>query len=153
MCLTDGTIYCNSGVVAYNNNIAMTRTDDFILSLHFFQEAQSYQLARLIIPKGKSISVKWIALYEGEYTIDTLPPYVSKGYANELLACQVFKHEKLMANDSEKLDGKTPDYYLYHKVLTAIGTLVNSGSDVVVGHGYANVILLPNGIAEIHYNI
>lgn len=31
---------------------------------------------------------EWAALYEGEYTADTLPPYVPKGYAVEQLACQ-----------------------------------------------------------------
>ena len=31
--------------------------------------------------------VYWAALYEGSYTADTLPPYVPKGYAAELAAC------------------------------------------------------------------
>ena len=30
----------------------------------------------------------WAALYEGNYTADTLPPYVPKGYAAELTECQ-----------------------------------------------------------------
>lgn len=30
----------------------------------------------------------WAALYEGEYTTNTLPPYVPKGYAVELAECQ-----------------------------------------------------------------
>lgn len=30
----------------------------------------------------------WAALYEGNYTADTLPPYVPKGYAAELAECQ-----------------------------------------------------------------
>lgn len=30
----------------------------------------------------------WAALYEGEYTVETLPPYVPKGYAAELVECQ-----------------------------------------------------------------
>lgn len=30
----------------------------------------------------------WAALYEGEYTAETLPPYVPKGYSAELLECQ-----------------------------------------------------------------
>lgn len=30
----------------------------------------------------------WAALYEGEYTAETLPPYVPKGYAAELAECQ-----------------------------------------------------------------
>jgi hypothetical protein len=29
-----------------------------------------------------------MALYEGEYTIETLPPYIPKGYAAELAECQ-----------------------------------------------------------------
>lgn len=30
----------------------------------------------------------WAALYEGSYTAETLPPYVPKGYAAELMECQ-----------------------------------------------------------------
>ena len=30
----------------------------------------------------------WVALYEGTYTAETLPPYVPKGYAAELAECQ-----------------------------------------------------------------
>lgn len=30
---------------------------------------------------------KWAALYEGTYTVDTLPPYVPKGYAAERMEC------------------------------------------------------------------
>lgn len=34
------------------------------------------------------VELAWVALYEGEYTADTLPPYVSKGYTAELAECQ-----------------------------------------------------------------
>lgn len=37
-------------------------------------------------PSGSKI--KCVALYEGIYTADTLPPYVPKGYAAELAECQ-----------------------------------------------------------------
>jgi hypothetical protein len=30
----------------------------------------------------------WAALYEGEYTVETLPPYIPKGYAAELAECK-----------------------------------------------------------------
>lgn len=33
-------------------------------------------------------TVEWAALYEGAYTVDTLPPYVPKGYAAELAECE-----------------------------------------------------------------
>ena len=37
---------------------------------------------------GTSATIEWIALYEGTYTADTLPMYVSKGYGAELRECQ-----------------------------------------------------------------
>lgn len=38
--------------------------------------------------EGHDVTSKWAALYEGEYTAETLPAYVPKGYAAELLECQ-----------------------------------------------------------------
>lgn len=35
-----------------------------------------------------SVTFEWIALYEGTYTEETLPPYVPKGYAAEFAECQ-----------------------------------------------------------------
>lgn len=40
------------------------------------------------LTSGKSVTLKWAALYEGEYTAETLPPYRPKGYAAELAECQ-----------------------------------------------------------------
>ena len=37
---------------------------------------------------GNVAVINWAALYEGEYTADTLPPYVPKGYVVELAECQ-----------------------------------------------------------------
>ena len=34
--------------------------------------------------------IQWAALYEGEYTAETLPEYQSKGYENELLICHQY---------------------------------------------------------------
>lgn len=35
-----------------------------------------------------SLCIDWIALYEGEYTEDTIPEYQPKGYGAELMECQ-----------------------------------------------------------------
>lgn len=43
---------------------------------------------RLDITDGNSVALRWIALYEGQYTADTLPPYMPKGYETELRECQ-----------------------------------------------------------------
>lgn len=37
---------------------------------------------------GSVVTVEWAALYPGAYTAETLPAYVPKGYAAELLECQ-----------------------------------------------------------------
>lgn len=37
---------------------------------------------------GTAVIVRWAAIYEGEYTAETLPPYVPKGYAVELAECK-----------------------------------------------------------------
>lgn len=37
---------------------------------------------------GKSVDVKWVAVYKGAYTVDTLPKDRSRGYAAELRECQ-----------------------------------------------------------------
>ena len=44
--------------------------------------------SEVVISGGKN--VVWAALYEGEYTIDTLPEYQPKGYENELLVCRQY---------------------------------------------------------------
>lgn len=49
---------------------------------------------------GEAISLVWAALYEGTYTAEALPPYVQKGYAAELLACQMYYH--LYATESAR---------------------------------------------------
>lgn len=47
---------------------------------------------------GTAAVVRWAALYEGEYTAETLPPYVSKGYAAELAECLRY-YRKIKANN------------------------------------------------------
>ena len=39
---------------------------------------------------GGYVEVQWAALYEGEYTAETLPEYQPKGYAAELAECQMY---------------------------------------------------------------
>lgn len=39
------------------------------------------------VKAGLSVDLEWAALYEGEYTAETLPAYVPKGYAAELMEC------------------------------------------------------------------
>lgn len=54
-------------------------------------DGSDYPLAVTVGIKSGSTTetvVKWVALYEGEYTVDTLPTYKPKSYAAELMECQ-----------------------------------------------------------------
>ena len=44
----------------------------------------------LLVNADFEVVFEWAALYEGEYTAETLPPYVPKGYAAELAECKRF---------------------------------------------------------------
>lgn len=45
------------------------------------------RLLVMVVP-GDVLNIEWIALYQGEYTADTLPEYQPKGYAEELMTCE-----------------------------------------------------------------
>lgn len=57
----------------------------------------------IVLPPGYTFA--WAALYEGEYTAETLPPYMPKGYAAELAECMRY----------------------YQPNCTAIGRAINTG--------------------------
>lgn len=44
--------------------------------------------SQIVLNLANGSTLIWAALYEGEYTAETLPPYVPKGYAAELMECQ-----------------------------------------------------------------
>ena len=52
---------------------------------------------------GTAAIVQWAALYEGEYTAETLPPYVPKGYAAELAEC--LRYYRKIKADSQTFAG------------------------------------------------
>ena len=82
-------------MVAYNSGVTTIvaydqAADRDLLVVNF--TATEDTMAMLYYPgyatNGGSGLLHWAALYEGAYTADTLPAYVYKGYAAELLACQ-----------------------------------------------------------------
>ena len=65
--------------------VASVDAGNFMLYFH----AQTTRGAVQVKPdSGATVNLEWIALYEGEYTAETLPEYIPKGYAHELLECQ-----------------------------------------------------------------
>lgn len=87
-CCTDsGKIYCFV-VTAQSETASGTLNpvgDNAYLELAF--DGTNYRFNMNVI-RGRAISLLWAALYEGEYTLETLPKYQSKGYGAELMECQ-----------------------------------------------------------------
>lgn len=90
-----------------DTNLSISHKDGWTLG--YSTTAKSFVLQT---SSQESIKLYWAALYEGSYTTDTLPPYIPKGYAEELLACKVADTGELTANNSEKLAGKPPESYI-----------------------------------------
>ena len=60
---------------------------------------------------GTAAVVRWAALYEGEYTAETLPPYVPKGYAVELAEC--LRYYRKIKGNSETFPGYSANGVAY----------------------------------------
>lgn len=88
--LSDGTILCRSGIVSYVSDGSWYRciaAVDSNMKASLF--AGTYAgLLQFNVYSYTDIIIEWVALYEGEYTAETLPNYIPKGYAAELAECQ-----------------------------------------------------------------
>ena len=91
-----GNVLCVSGV--FNGG---TLTGDGLSEGKYYLSLQSGDNSTYyycILDAYADITVKCMALYEGEYTAETLPPYVPKGYAVELAECLRY-YRKIKANN------------------------------------------------------
>ena len=83
--LADGTLYVGSGVAGTSNVNLTPNSNDVYLQ---FIIGESTDQIKLVVRAGKTATVRQCAIYEGEYTAETLPEYNPKGYAAELAECQ-----------------------------------------------------------------
>lgn len=83
-----GTVYCCSGEVnqigTWHNSARLDTPYGYI---NF--ETENNNMMFVVINNSTTPSVvEWAAIYEGEYTAETLPEYQPKGYGAELAECQ-----------------------------------------------------------------
>lgn len=78
---TNGTLHVGTVTVPSSSYATAFRLDNGI-----YLRVDTAQLS-VMLPGGQTIDLVWIALYEGEYTAETLPDYQPKGYAVELAQC------------------------------------------------------------------
>lgn len=81
ICLSDGTIKAASGTFA--SGIGS-------YALGVIGAGMTAPYVRI----NTGLTVRWAALYEGAYTAETLPAYVYKGYAAELVECQRYYYKE-----------------------------------------------------------
>ena len=96
-----GNVLCVSGV--FNGG---TLTGDGLSGgKHYLslQDGDGSTYYYCILDAYADITVKCMALYEGEYTAETLPPYVPKGYAAELAEC--LRYYRKIKDDAQTFAG------------------------------------------------
>lgn len=84
---TNGDFVCN-----FTGNSRVTHADGWYVQIG------NGSLLSIMIPYGASLSIVNLALYEGGYTIDTLPEYQPKGYGAELAECQRYYQKTIFDN-------------------------------------------------------
>ena len=81
--LADGTVWVQPVLFTAQDSYVSAPWNNQGFGTWFTNESWRITLSNL-----PACTIKHIALYEGEYTADTLPEYRPKGYGNELMECQ-----------------------------------------------------------------
>lgn len=81
----NGTIYCGNGTLEAGAWTEMVSNDNVMLAVAAASENLDRALIRL--KAGTTLNLVWAALYEGAYTVDTMPPYAEKNRTLEYAKC------------------------------------------------------------------
>lgn len=82
----NGNIDCATATIPNSATINVDSVNQIML---LYSQSAAKWVARCIVNQsGHQMTIEWMALYEGAYTADTLPPYQPKGYAIELAECK-----------------------------------------------------------------
>lgn len=82
----NGNIVCATATIPNSATINVDSVNQIML---IYSQSAAKWVARCVVNQsGHQMTIEWMALYEGAYTADTLPPYQPKGYAVELAECQ-----------------------------------------------------------------
>ena len=84
-CFSGGTISFGSGVLESGGTLLTGSENNAYMQI---APSANYDVFRICLKPGINVRLKWVALYEGEYTAETLPEYRPKGYGAELAECK-----------------------------------------------------------------
>ena len=136
--LTDDQIWCQS--------FTATAEDSYVTAPWAYQGIGSYydgSCWTITIANLPNCTVKHVGLFDGEYTVDTLPEYRSKGYGAELSECQRYYRDiYLRGAVGFILDADKATFNLgFVKMRLAVPTVqVIVGDNLVTKEGYFPVL-------------
>lgn len=81
----NGSIYLSETVMGATHKDVIIHDG---ITVHTFVPDQKLAVRLWAGNGGESLCIDWVALYEGAYTVETLPEYRPKGYGAELVECQ-----------------------------------------------------------------
>lgn len=90
--LADGTVISGSGVCVAGGVSITDPTRDVSMKI---TTGTSYDSAMLAVNPGKNTRINRVALYQGEYGPDSIPPYVPRGYEVEMLISYIMENGSL----------------------------------------------------------
>ena len=93
---SNGELIIGSKTVSNSDNFEVVRKDWGLL--YWNAVTNDALLVSIVVNVGYTKSFVWAALYEGEYTAETLPEYQPKGYGAELAECKRY-YQKLSFPD------------------------------------------------------
>lgn len=99
--LTTGAIYIGSGTIQEQNAETVYHINVNYNGLRvrlYSVDNSNYMYATIINETAYNQPFVWVALYEGEYTADTLPQYYYKGYAAELAECMRYYQQSFVGS-------------------------------------------------------
>lgn len=113
-----GTVYCCSGEVNQTGAWHPSARVDTPYGYISFETEDSNMMFVIIDNSTTPSVVEWAALYEGEYTAETLPEYQPKGHGAELLECQRY-YQIRSANNISAVDMR-PTMRLSSPTITSV---------------------------------
>ena len=132
----DGTLNVGSVEMPSSGNVTAFRSD-FGLSGRVYTD----KVAIMVSP-GKSVYIKWAALYVGEYTAETLPNYRPKGYSVELAECQ--RYFRVVSNGSGYAGNNAYIFFPFEFRITPTATVVELGTIRTDGSQ-----VVPTGVTQV----
>ena len=112
---SDGTILCCSGVITNNG--------DWATNVYGTNGTTACAIYNLAVDKWSfviqgALNAIWAALYEGEYSADTLPEYKPKGYSVELGECLRYYQKDVRVNAMHTGDAYFAISYMHRMRIT-----------------------------------